>query len=152
MAKKRTPIVASATVEEGPKVSFDNKTLTLAALTPWIGQRIVVTIAEDVGTRREKQNRYYRGVVVKWIANETGQDADSIHEHLKAKFLSSTVVIENRTTGELSEQRQVQSTTKLNVQDFCDYVEACKVWAAEFLGILIPEADPEYWRKDGKAA
>ncbi len=128
------------------RIHFDNRKLFDAALKTWDG-RVTVTIAPDLETRREKQNRYYHGVVVKMIADDTGQPRDDVHEWLKLTFNGETIEMIDPVTGEETKTRIGRSTAKLKVQPFCDYVEMCKVWAAEFLGIVIPEADPDYWRK-----
>lgn len=94
-------------------------------------------------TRRERQSRYYFGVVVKMIAEETGHTKDQIHELLKAMFLAETIELANPLTGEVTERRIVKSSASLKVGEFADYVTQCQVWAAEFLGLMLPEAEPD---------
>lgn len=89
-------------------------------------------------TRRDRANRFYWGVVLKLMASESGYTADDLHEWLKLRHNAKTVV--DLATGE--EQRIGQSTAKLTVQAFSDYLEACMVTGAESLGIVFPEPRP----------
>ena len=149
--RKRSPIVASGTVQAG-KVHFDNAKLVTAALNAWHAERITVTIAQETETRRQKQNRYYWSVVVKMIAEDTGQPADDVHLFLKGTFLKKQIELHNHMTGESQQAEAVLSSARLTVQEFCDFVDESKLWAAEFLGIVIPDADPDYWRRDDREA
>jgi hypothetical protein len=149
MPKPRSPIVAGGYVEAG-KVIWDSPKLVSAALKAWAG-RVIVTIAPEVETRRDRQNRFYWATVVKTIADETGQDTDSIHEHLKMLHNSEWSTITNPATGEMVEQRISKSTAKLSVADFAHYIDLCTIWAAEFLGIVLPEAEPDVTKR-GRAA
>jgi hypothetical protein len=47
------------------------------------GKPVQVTIGKVKGLRTEQQMRYYWGVVVKMIADDTGNDIDTIHEFFK---------------------------------------------------------------------
>ncbi len=53
------------------------------------GAEVLVFLTEKYGIRTLQQNRYYFGVVVKTIAEETGHSKDKIHEELKKNFLDS---------------------------------------------------------------
>ncbi len=99
-------------------------------------------------TRRERANRYYRGVVLKMMAEESGATADDLHEQMKLRH--NAKVVPDLTTGE--EVRIAQSTAKLTVQEFSDYLTLVMVDGAEYLGITFPEprASEEY--RDGKVA
>lgn len=146
-------ITASGHVELGTgKVSWDKPALVTAALKRRKG-RVTVTITTEELTRSEQAHKYYFGVVLKLIAAETGHSIDDLHEVFKAEWNSKTVLWTDPATGEMTERRIPQTTTKLKVSDFYQYVEEVRFYAAESLGIVTPEPDPEYWKKrEGKAA
>ncbi len=83
--------------------------------------------------RSEKQNGYYWAVVVKMISEHTGFDMDETHEVLKRKFL-----------GYIKEYKGerfwfVKSTTALKTDEFSEYVENCRRFAATDLQVVIPD-------------
>ena len=100
-------------------------------------------------TRRSRANRYYFGVVLKMMAEESGATVDDLHEQMKMRH--NAKVVADLTTGE--EVRIAQSTAKLTVQEFSDYLTLVMVDGAEYLGITFPEprASEEY-REGRKAA
>lgn len=83
--------------------------------------------------RSAEQNRYYWGVVVNMIGEETGHFPEEVHEHLKWRFL--------RIHGKLE---TVRSTTSLTTIEFVEYCEKCRIWANEFLKLNIPTVDDFY--------
>lgn len=89
--------------------------------------------------RSNPQNNYYHGIVITEIRirlTELGHriEDEQVHELLKAKFLS--VPISNE-SGEV--EYIPGSTAGLNKEEFSQYLEKVIEWAAEFLGIEIPE-------------
>jgi hypothetical protein len=98
-------------------------------LTPLNGQTVEVIIRKPKTKRSDLQNNYYWGVVLEILSKELGYDQDELHEILKYKFLKieSTLGME-----------YIRSTTKLTTGEFEEYLEKIKRWAAEFLGINIP--------------
>lgn len=92
-------------------------------------QRVEVIIRKPKTKRSDLQNNYYWGVVLEILSKELGYDQDELHEILKYKFLKieSTLGME-----------YIRSTTKLTTGEFEEYLEKIKRWAAEFLGINIP--------------
>lgn len=83
--------------------------------------------------RTEQQNRYYWGVYLPLISQETGErDLDALHELFKGKFLSEGI------TEVLGEKvRKKKSTTELGVGDFCQYVLDIE----ELTGIAAPPTE-----------
>lgn len=106
-------------------------------------------IAEE--TRSEQANGYYRGVVLKSAAEETGQLPDDIHDFWCAKFIPDErkhLEFFHKMTGEKIEADvDVRRSSKLNRAEFYDFVELCRQWLIEFLGVTTPDPDPAYWRK-----
>lgn len=100
----------------------------------------VTIIVKKKGKRSSPQNRYYWGIVVEEIKQELFRrgnrfDAEDIHEWLKLKFNPSKVVIEY--TGEVLEIGG--STTEMNKEEFMNYIEKIREWAAMNLEITIPD-------------
>lgn len=87
--------------------------------------------------RTDAQNRLYWVAVVpelgRFLRNqgETYTDEDA-HELLKAKFLRETVV--NKETGEPIGV-VIKSTTKLDTEQFSEYIEKCVAWLADMFHI-----------------
>lgn len=108
---------------------------SLPADKPWL-----VTIEPYQRKRTEQQNRYLWGVVYKTIGASLGymgeEDMNELHRLLLKKcFGSKTVTI-------LNEEFEIplRTSSKLNKQEFSDYIAFIQQKAAE-LGIFIP--DPE---------
>ena len=69
-------------------------------------------------TRSAAENRYYFGVVIKMIANETGYSDFEVHQQLKAMFCIETTV--------------------MSIENFEIYCEKIRIWALSFLNLRIP--------------
>lgn len=90
--------------------------------------------------RSNPQNRYYFGLVVPLIQKGikdlgTELTKDEVHEFLKARFNLSEVV--NQETGEAISIPV--STTRLNKEQFGDYIDRIQAFASQFLNIYIPD-------------
>jgi hypothetical protein len=81
--------------------------------------------------RTKQQNKYYWVAVVGIPAKDIGYSNEEMHEAYKIMFL--------RMHKEGCPET-VRSTTDLNTKEFTEYVEKCRMWAAEN-GYEIP--DPE---------
>ncbi len=155
MAPPRKPIIAGAYVDTGPKVQWDNAKLSMAALKPWVGQRVTITIAPEIQKRSLRANAYLWGVVYKLgveVLREAGYTtltAYQLHELMKDRHNAETVV--DPFTGE--EKRIVKSTRDLPVDEFGVFIESVMVDLAELCGISFPEPRRhEDWRSDEAAA
>lgn len=90
--------------------------------------------------RSNQQNRYYFGLVVPMIQkaiNSHGSNytKEEIHELLKAQFNLSDFV--NTETGECISIPI--STTRLNKEQFSEYITRIQAWAADLLLLVIPD-------------
>jgi hypothetical protein len=85
--------------------------------------------------RSLSQNKYYWGVVIKILSNETGFLEDEMHEVLKKKFNPKVKAL--RQTGE--EFLIGGSTTELDTMNFEEYLSKIKIWAIQELDIYIPD-------------
>lgn len=84
-------------------------------------------------TRSNAQNRYWWGVILKYISEATGFTPEECHAIVKAMFLKHKYVI-----GDV-EIDAVLSTADLATDEFNELCENARRWAAEFLHINIPE-------------
>lgn len=98
-----------------------------------------VTIELDTPLRSNQQNRYY-WLYLGIIENETGENADDLHEFFKRKLLPP----EWKTIrGE--EIRLPRSTSGLNKNDFTEYLD--KICALTGVPLPAPEAAGYFTRK-----
>lgn len=96
---------------------------------------VEVTIAKRKRGRTIKMNAYYWGVVLKHIADHTGHSTDEIHEMMKNMFLKDMLIVNKEI------YRTTRSTTELTTTQFSKgYVDRIKMWAADRLGLIIPDA------------
>lgn len=105
------------------------------------GKDIEITIQRRKRHRSNPQNAFYWAVVVPMVQmgiKDLGEyyDATEVHDLLRMKFLE--VVKIDGTTGE-ELYRTIRSTSSLTTVEFIEYLEKCSQWAAEWLGITIPE-------------
>lgn len=99
------------------------------------GRDVWVTVVRQQHPRSMSQNSYYWGVVVDSIAAHIGESSEETHALLKEKFLP-------RRSVELLDGKRLEmppSTRQLTVEGFAAYVDHIKAWAAQWLGLYIPE-------------
>lgn len=123
-------------VKEGQLVLSD-PVAWRAAVARHEGRDVWVTVARQQHNRTMDQNKYYWGVVIAECASYCGLDRDEMHEALKAKFLPVRHV-------ELLNGLKLDTppTTKtLTVEEFTEYIESIKRWAAQWLHLSIPDAN-----------
>ena len=111
---------------------------------------MVVRIEPEEKQRTKRQNRYLWGVVYKHLVdNDPGYFVNEeterllhgrgiavteiVHEFCKAQFLPPVDL------GIGGGMRITKSTAKLNRQEFNNYVENIRRWAAETLQVFIPD-------------
>jgi hypothetical protein len=106
-----------------------------------IPNTIVTLTLSKSGKRSSMQNRYYFGGVIPIVRQglkDMGivMSAEQTHSLLKFRFLKQEFISND---GEVIES--TGSTKELSKQEFNEYIERIKQWAAEYLNIQIP--DPE---------
>lgn len=95
-----------------------------------IGEKVSIYISSIRPKRTLQQNRYYWGIYLPLIAQETGEnDIERLHTYFKGKFLTKEII---EVFGE--KVRMVKSTTELSKNDFSDYIQKIE----EQTGILAP--------------
>ena len=134
-------------VQDGKLKLYDQQ-LFLEHVKKFEGKSVTLSL-EKGGKRSNQQNRYYWSVIIKYIVEHTGQDADDVHEYLKGKFNAVEFEIPRKDTGEVVDQARIgRTTTKMTTIEFMQYVEKIQRWASEFLGIAIPDPNQTEWLDD----
>lgn len=101
---------------------------------------VVVRVEREADRRTSEANAYYWGVVLKLIADETGQTPHDLHEYFKGQHLAQPILLVDRDGVIRHEATIGGSTSKLTTSEFYDYVERVRADAAD-LGIVIPDPD-----------
>jgi len=83
---------------------------------------VTVIIKQRGKIRSPRQNNYYRGILVKILAEDFGYTDYEMHKALKEHF-------------------NVKSTKRLDQSEFRDYINKIIYWASSEFGIALP--DPE---------
>ena len=122
----------AAEVLEDLTLRFINPAKLKQHLLPLKGQIVMVTAEKLRKHRTDDQNRYYRGVVLKTIADQSGysgqEELEDLHYEMQRRFLP------NR--GRLNIP---VSTTALDTVEMTEYIENIRRWAAEELQLYIPD-------------
>lgn len=100
------------------------------------GKRVSVEVKGI--TRSNAQNSYYHAVVVNIIADYTGYTHDEVHAFLKDNFLAPLVRRRDIIMGDKTGKSRLTTTT-LSTDEFSQYVEDIRRWAAMELGLHIPD-------------
>lgn len=98
-----------------------------------------IAVTRRRATRSAVQNNFWWGVVVALLSEHTGFSPDEMHDVLKAKFLPRRLAVTDG-NGEIVNEFVVGgSTTRLSTLEFGELIERVRQWAADYLGVLIPE-------------
>jgi hypothetical protein len=93
---------------------------------------ITISVSKKRNPRSSNQNRYYFGIVLRQLSDETGNTVDEMHEIMKQKFLLIEKCVFNDEIYEIT-----QSTTKLNTAEMEVYLEKIRRFASMELNIVI---------------
>lgn len=126
----KTPIFTGI-ISKG-KLALDNQNQYLVHLSKFEGKKVELVLRKRRSQRSIKQNAWYWGVVVEILANHCGYEPEEMHDALKYRFLS------NHKEDERGLIR-ICSTAKLTTSEFIDYTNRVVRWAAESLGVYIPD-------------
>lgn len=105
-----------------------------AYVQPLEGKAVTVSFARPRSTRSLKQNAYLWAAVYPAVSDHTGMTTEDIHEWCKDEFLPRRFVT---LAGKEKEIRK--TTTDLTIKEFGEFVERIVAWAAQELGVSIPE-------------
>jgi len=95
------------------------------------GKEVEVVVRTKKEKRSDPQNRYYWGVVIEMLSHHTGYSRDEMHDALREKFLG----MERDENGLV----MMKSSARLTTDEFAQYVNNIVRWAAEKLGLYIPD-------------
>lgn len=143
---KKNKITVESVVRQG-KLDQNISSHLSMCLRNMEGKRVRITLEEAKRRRSNNQNAYYWGVVIPIILamfKDAGNDVDEteVHEYLKEHIGGLKHVM---TTPDGIRKSVVTSSTKLTTQEFEDYMEKVRAWAAEFdLIIPLPNEGIEY--------
>jgi len=99
--------------------------------------------------RSNKQNAYMHGVVFDMIAKEMGEwDIEHVKDLMKGKFLRYPKIV--KANGKVFQEYKIRHTSELDTKEMTEFIEKCRHWAAEFLGINIPDPEPENQLQESK--
>ena len=123
-------------------------------------KEVKVTVETYREKRTLRQNAYYWGVVVPLVQKGyrqlgerlslSGADAaitdylrvmtpEQAHDTLKKDFAYTEMY--DDTTGKIF--TVPKGTRDMNVEDMVEYIEQIQIWAAEFLGVVIPDPNSQ---------
>lgn len=102
---------------------------------------VVIRVERVTATRSQQANAYLWGVVYRLMAEETGHEPEDIHDDMCLRFLTKRLTWVNEQTGEVEERDVPGRSRSLDVNEFYTFVEKVRLFAAEWLGLTIP--DPE---------
>ena len=135
-----TEIVVPAIVQRGAVHLLEPKRFA-TSLARWpTGTPILVRVERAYPKRSLAQNKFYWGVLVHHISEHTGFTPAETHEVLKQKFLPQRKTLHNRRGVTIESVVIGGTTTRLTTQEFRLYCDRIRLWAMEFLGVVMPES------------
>ena len=136
-------IVQNITIRGG-KLVLPHRSQLISDIKIFKDGDYVLTIEKKSKKRSLSQNAYYWGVVVPLVKkglNDVGyrMTTETTHDYLKTNF--NIIEIANEINGEIISF--IGSTTEMSTSQMMDYFAKITEWAAEFLGIEIPEPNEQ---------
>lgn len=116
------------------------------AFAKWKDGDVTLRVEKLSATRSLQANRYYFGVVLDLMAQETGHTKEELHDDMCDRFLRRRLVYLHAETGQIEEREIAGRSSKLSVGEFYEFVEKVRQFAGEFLCMTIPDPDPSHWR------
>jgi hypothetical protein len=139
-------------VDERGRLHVDRSGDMRRHLLALAGKEIGLTVGALEDERSSEANAYLWGVVYELMSEATGQDALSIHEAMKQRFMTHKVVsLTNAVTGEC-EEYDVVGSTRTSIRRFYYFVEQVRAFAGEWLGLVVPDPDKNWREKKRKRA
>lgn len=94
--------------------------------------KYTVTVSSNKPNRSNQQNRYYWGVCLALISEETGNEPEHLHEYAKRRFLQPRFITVKGETIKIP-----ATTTLLNKSDFAEYIMKLEEWS----GVQFPSPE-----------
>lgn len=134
----------TATTNDGI-LTIHNRKLFDEQIKSFSNGRCLVTVERIYNKRSNPQNAFYHGVVIPICHKgliDLGHEVnkDDTHEILKAMFNKKEF-----TTLDGETVKYGGSTTEMKTIDMMQFIDEIQRWASEYLGVFIPDPDPE-WR------
>jgi hypothetical protein len=127
--------VTTGFVEDGT-LTVRNRAKFEREMASWKDGEVIVTVEQARATRSMSANALYWAGFVGPISEYTGYEPYEVHAFLKKKFLPSKHMMIQNAQGEVIDETDIDpTTTKLNVNEFSDYLRSIKMWALDTLGI-----------------
>jgi hypothetical protein len=101
-----------------------------------------LSLKKNKPTRSLAQSRYYWGVVLAYLSEETGFTKDEAHQLMQRMFLKYAKDVSDGTS-----EMFVRSTTSLNTIEMNEYIEQIRIFAVSELGCYIPEPNEIVYEK-----
>ena len=102
------------------------------------GLEVELNVTRKRATRSLQANAYYWAGVMEGLSRHTGYTVDEMHDICKAKFLPKKLAVCDG-NGEVHGEFVIGgSTRKLNTNEFYEYIEQIRQWAAT-LDCYIPD-------------
>ncbi len=99
-------------------------------------------LKKNKAQRTLQQSRYYFGVVLAYLSEETGFTKDEAHQLMQRMFLKYAKDVSDGTS-----EMFVRSTTSLNTVEMNEYIEQIRIFAVSELGCYIPEPNEIVYEK-----
>jgi len=139
MASVLDEVVGSGYIKAGRLFIRDRREFDRAIAKLRDGWEVEIGIKRRRATRSQQQNAYYWGVIVRILSAHTGYTDDEIHDVLKAKFLPKHLALTDG-NGEIKGEFVLGGSTRtLKTDAFAKYCDDIKMWAADDLGVYIPD-------------
>ena len=129
----------NTTVKAGRMIR--NRNELTSALNQFEGQEITLSIEKAKKVRSTQENRYYWGLVIPLIKaglkDATGESysAEQVAGLMKTRFLMTHIDYINDDVEYLD---RIKSTTELSTVEMEVYLQECRTFAQEYLGVTIP--------------
>ena len=128
-------------IDDVGRLHLDNRPAFDQATAGRKGKRVVLSLSEEKRNRSQRQNAYWWGVCVHLVSEHTGYEPEEVHEIAKKMFLPKRLTV-RRKNGRLCGRFTIGgSTTKLKVDEMQEFIDRYKRWAAQELGVVIPDPD-----------
>lgn len=146
MSKK---ITAYGQIKDGSlRLSYIDKFKTAVRSLP--NGRYKLVLSKIYNKRSNQQNNFLWGVIYPIVRDglvdvgydEFKNDTDYEKTHSLCKYLFLETEIVNKKTGEVIET--IRSTAELTTVEAMEYWADINRWASEYLGVIIPDPDPNY--------
>lgn len=133
-------VVGTASVRRGKL--FINHRRLFDQLVAQLDERwtLEVIVKRLRANRSIQANRYYWGVVLATLSGHTGYTVDELHDLMKMKFIPKHLALLDGNGDVHGEFVLGGSTRQMNSQDFAEYVNRVRQFAAEELDCNIPDA------------